>query len=304
MLILLIILINATSLWAQEDSTKVASQNPSPMQEYTRPHEKIKQTEFPGKIFKINDLLWKPLEVFIPPKVNKSKKMDLLIHFHGGSSSPAKYAAEKYNKGPIVSAAVSLGSGSRIYYNQFNDSALFARMIDSIQSGVTKLTGHKIEVKHIILSGFSAGYGAIKRILSYPVYYKQISGVILLDGIHTSYIPDRKVIFEGGKIDSAAFDIFLKLAMDASDKRSDKKFLITHSEVFPGTFVSTTEATDYLIRQLHLKRKPVLKWGPFGMQQISDIRNNNFRVMGFAGNSGPDHIDHFQSLYYFLNVLE
>jgi hypothetical protein len=82
-----------------------------------------------------------------------------------------------------------------------------------------------------------------------------------------------------------------------------KTNLITHSEIFPGTFVSTTEATDYLLNALGLKREPVLKWGPLGMQQLSETKRGRFAVLGFAGNAAPDHIDHLHALQWFLAAL-
>jgi hypothetical protein len=39
------------------------------------------------------------------------------------------------------------------------------------------------------------------------------------------------------------------------------------------------------------------------MQQLSDARLNGCRIMGFAGNTAPDHIDQLHSLFYFLNML-
>ena len=79
--------------------------------------------------------------------------------------------------------------------------------------------------------------------------------------------------------------------------------LITHSEVFPGTFASTTETTDWLLRQLKLRRRPVLRWGPGGMQQLSEVRRGRLAVMGFAGNSAPDHMDHLHGMATWLRTL-
>jgi hypothetical protein len=72
--------------------------------------------------------------------------------------------------------------------------------------------------------------------------------------------------------------------------------LVTHSEVFPGTFASTTETADYLLRAIGLKRTAVLEWGPVGMQQTSEARAGSFTLLGFAGNSAPDHVDHLHAL--------
>ena len=108
---------------------------------------------------------------------------------------------------------------------------------------------------------------------------------------------------EGGLIDSVSLEPFIKFAREAANKSSGRKFLFSHSEIFPGTFVSTTETADYLLRVLNIDAKPVLKWGPLGMQQISEASEGNFYVLGFAGNTAPDHIDHFHGFYYFLSKL-
>ncbi|MFA3782204.1 hypothetical protein ABRY23_03985 [Melioribacteraceae bacterium 4301-Me] len=297
--IILALILGYSSTFPQEDSSKVALQNPSPMVDYTRKHERIFETKFQGISFSIDSLTSKPIEIYIPKKSQKRSKFDLVIHFHGNPNI-VKYAADKYN-GSIIAAILNLGSGSKRYYNQFEDSTLFKRIIDSVIAKTKYKIGVKPTLKKVILTGFSAGYGAIKKLLE--THSEDIDAVLLLDGLHASYIPDRKVLSEGGKIDSSAFDAFLRFALEASKEKSAKKFLITHSEIFPGTFVSTTEATDYILSKLKMRRKPILKWGPLGMQQLSYARKNHFMIMGFAGNSAPDHMDHLHAIYHFLNKL-
>lgn len=289
-------------LYPQEDSLKVASQNPSPMVEYTRTHERIIKTDFAGLSFTIDNFLINPIELFIPKKSLNSDILDLLIHFHG-AGFVVKNAVE-YQNTDIISVAVNIGSGSKVYFEAFKNKEVFNKLIDSIQMNCSQMLKREINIKRIHLSGFSAGYGAIKSILSFPEYFDIVSSVILLDGLHTSYIPDKKVLFEGGKIDSSALDIFMKLAAYSAENKSPaKKFLITHSEIFPGTFASTTETTDYLIHALAFKRQPVLKWGPLGMQQFSEVKKNNLTVLGYAGNSAPDHVDHLHALFYFFKKI-
>ncbi|MCX6627142.1 MAG: hypothetical protein NTW28_05885 [Candidatus Solibacter sp.] len=75
------------------------------------------------------------------------------------------------------------------------------------------------------------------------------------------------------------------------------------SEIFPGTFASTTETADYLLQQLNLTRRPVLKWGPMGLQQLSEARAGKFLLLGYAGNSAPDHVDQLHSLPVYLKWL-
>ena len=44
------------------------------------------------------------------------------------------------------------------------------------------------------------------------------------------------------------------------------------------------------------KRKAVLGWGPIGTQRSSEASRKNFFVLGFAGNTADDHIDHLYAL--------
>jgi hypothetical protein len=286
---------------AQQDSTRAASQNPSPMTESVRKHERIEQKEYPGLTFEIRDLFSKPVSVFVPRKSVKSKTFDLLIHFLG-APYVTEYAATRYH-GDLIAATLSVGSGSKAFNDAFQDTSKFLSLVDSLLSEAKARVGHNLKLRCLILSGFSAGYGAIRRILSTESNYARVDAVLLLDGIHTSYLPERKVLAEGGRVDSTGLLTYIKLASDAMSKKSHKRFLITHSEIFPGTFVSTTESSDYLLGTLSIGRKPVLKWGPLGMQQLSFAHKNHFEVLGFAGNTARDHVDHVQGLYWFLNRL-
>lgn len=287
---------------ANAQTTHSLSQYPSPMQEHTRQHTRIPPQHFTGYTFEINDLLPKPVSIYIPVKVARANATDLLIQFFG-SKNIVPYATEHYH-GRLIGVTVNLGSGSSVYERPFkDDSLLFVKLLDSVRKVISAKVNHLIKINHVIVSGFSAGYGAVRAILSVGRNRNIINNVLLLDGLHAGYIPDRKVLAEGGRIDSTAYDAFLEFCRMAVNAKSDKKFLFTHSEIFPGTFVSTRESAGFLLNQLGIKANPVLKWGPGGMQQISDASKNHFRIMGFAGNTAPDHVDHLENLYYFLNLL-
>ena len=284
------------------DSLHPAAQNPSPMVESTREHRRIQDEHLAGLRFTIPSLLPKPVEVFVPQKYQPSDSFCLLIHFLG----PA-YIVENASQefpAPIVAATISLGAGSSIFDRPFRDTSLFAVLVDSIQQRCREQLGHPCVFQRIYLSGFSAGYGAIRRIISTPENYRRVDGILLLDGIHASYVPEGRALADGGTIDSTHIHAFLDFAAEAAKPDSKKQFLITHSEIFPGTFVSTTEATDAILRTLGMRRKAVLMWGPLGMQQTSEAGSGRFLVLGFAGNSAQDHVDHLHALGEFLRKME
>jgi hypothetical protein len=296
-----VLMVHSVAFAQQSDSPKSGAQNPSPMADQTRRHERLPSQKYPGLEFKITDILSKPVEVFIPQKRRGAKNFALLLHFHG-AGFVTQYAATKHQHA-VVAATINLGSGSSVYGHAFEDSAKFPALLAAISDSLTQKLGHPVTMQKIILSGFSAGYGAIRKIIGTPQNFARVDAILLLDGIHASYIPERLVLAEGGQIDSSDVAAFLRFAAEAARKNSSKKFLITHSEIFPGAFVSTTEATDFILQTLGMKRQPVLKWGTLGMQQLSAAQRQHFAVFGFAGNTGPDHGDHLHALFYFLDRL-
>jgi hypothetical protein len=256
------------------------AQNPSPMVEHTRPHPRLEKPaqDLPGRHEQLSTG-----RLFIPAGLAGRKKVPLFVHFHG-SGWVAELAAAR-NASAVIS--VETGSGSGVYAKQFSDHQLFGKMLEE----ATEKTGITFET--ITLTCWSAGHGAIREILQTPQDYARVQRVMLIDGLHTGYTD--------GRPDPDHLNIFLQFARDAVAGR--KKMLITHSEIFPGTFASTTETTDWLLDQLNLKRRPVLRNGPMGTQQLSEVRSGNLVLIGFAGNSAPDHVDQFHSLPFYLKWL-
>src|SRR5262249_25374337 len=142
--------------------------------------------------------------------------------------------------------------------------------------------------------------GAIREILKSAESYGRITGLVCIDGIHTDYVDGKPGPLES-KIGTENLRVWEQAGRDAMAGR--KRVLITHSEIFPGTFASTTETADYLVARLGLPRRAVLRRGPMGLQQLSETRSGSFRLFGFAGNSAPDHVDQLHALGTWLKWL-
>jgi hypothetical protein len=269
-----------------------AAQNPSPMLETTRAHVRLTPQELGGTSRTFAGPGGKPVDIWIPDVARARDEVDLVVHFLGAAWLPEQ-AVAKLGDG-TVAAVVNLGAGSGVYHRAFSDPAAFDSLLDGITREVAAVTQRRSRVRRLTLAGFSAGHGAIRAILREPRHFARVNAVLLLDGMHTSYIPDGTVLAAGGAVDSTnllAFTDFARAAM-----RGEKRFLVTHSEIFPGTFVSTTETADWILRALGLRRTAVLEWGPRGMQQLSEAHAGRFEVLGFAGNTAPDHIDQLHAM--------
>src|ERR1035438_2936742 len=214
----------------------------------------------------------------------------ILFFFHGGTWLPEVAAAR--NKVAVVT--LQAGSGSASYTRLFDDPGRFPALLKEAEGKAGVRFGR------VMLGGWSAGCGAIRQILQAPDSYARVAGALMIDGIHTDYVDGKPGPGES-KIGGETLEIWQQLARDAIAGR--KRIIVTHSEIFPGTFASTTETADYLLKQLDLTRRPVLKWGPMGLQQLSEVRAGKFLLMGYAGNSAPDHVDQLQSLPVYLKWL-
>lgn len=275
-------------------SAQQATQNPSPMTDTTRPHPRIAKVEVPGQRTELTTL--KGAILFTGPKVRPDKPVPLIIHFHGVPWLMEYHIAKHFPKAALIT--VNLGSGSRVYGDPFVQPEMFQNLID--EAG--KVAATKKGWSSITLVGFSAGYGAVRAILRHDKYFRLVNNVLLLDGIHASYVPEGKRLADGGIIKTDDLDSYIKFARDAV--AGNKRFLISHSEIFPAMYASTTECVDYLLSTLGIKRVAKLKNGPVGMQQLSEINVKGFHIRGYAGNTGEDHGDQLQAMPEWLKLLK
>jgi len=230
-------------------------------------------------------------QLFIPAGLKLHSPAPVLFFFHSSPLIPEIAGAR--NKMVVIS--IRIGAGSAVYAKAFQDQKFFGNLLRESE------TKAGVQLKPITLAAWSAGCGAIRQIMSTPEYYAQISNTIMIDGIHTSYVNGKPGPLES-PVNPDPLQIFVKLARDAMEGK--RRVIITHTEIFPGTFASTTETADYILDQLGLHRHAILKWGPMGTQQLSEVRSGKFLLVGFAGNSAPDHVDQLQSLPAFLHWLK
>jgi len=262
------------------------AQNPSPMVEHTREHPRLTKQTPPGRRVDVG-----LGALFIPERVKNTRGVRLLLFFHGGDWLPEVAAARQRNMAVI---SVQAGAGSGTYANLYADPMRFPKLIADAE-GKSGLKFSEID-----LGGWSAGCGALRQILKDPASYERVSRVLCIDGIHTGYANGKPGPTES-QIDTDGLQTWLQFGRDAMAGK--KRLIITHSEIFPGTFASTTETADYLLREWGLKSHAVAKWGPMKTQTLSEVKKGRLLVIGFAGNSAPDHVDELHSLPEYLRWL-
>src|SRR5262245_60306744 len=221
-----------------------------------------------------------PLSVgtlFLPEKLPREGPLPMFLRFHG----PGWIAEVAARSGNLAVLSAQLGSGSAVYAKPFTDAKALAELLREAE---TK-SGRKLTL--VGLSGWSAGYGAVRAILRVEDYYRQVRWVVLLDGMHASYKDDKREPLP------AHLDEFVRFARDAAAGR--KQFLITHTQIVPGSYASTTETADHILAALSLTRMPA-KGVTAGLPVLTQAAKGGLRVLGCSGNTAADHVDHLHAL--------
>ena len=236
------------------------------MVEHTRAHPRLTKQTPPGR--RIGSL-------FLPEKLKLRSPVPLLVFFHGGDWLPEVAVARRSRMAVLTQPST------------MKDPAKLTTLLNEAESAAG------VKFAPLTLGGWSAGCGAIRELLKSPELYERTRALLLIDGIHTDYAAPG--------INTEKLEVWVRFAREAIAGR--RQMIVTHSEIFPGTFASTTETADYLLSTLQIPRHAVLRWGPMRTQQLSEARAGRFLVVGYAGNSAPDHVDQMHSLPKYLDWL-
>jgi hypothetical protein len=224
------VLLAFTMFLAQQPRNFVA------MAQRARAHSQLTEQTPPGRREKLD-----VGTLYIPTGL--PSRPPLLVFFHGDTWIPEVAA----NSNRMAAISVLAGEGSGVYSRLFEDPQRFLRLLKEAEVKAHKPFGH------VILGGWSAGCGALHQILRSPQSYSRVNAVICIDGVHADYVNGKPGPLESS-LTEENLQVWLHLGRDAM--AGHKRFLLTHSEIVPGTYASTTETADYLLK--HLRVSP---WG-------------------------------------------
>jgi hypothetical protein len=252
------------------------------------------QETIEGKIFKL-----KVGELLIPSEsVLNSEHIKIFIHLHGKGEVVQKAFVDSKINGILIT--IHLGMFSSPYRIAFSDSTLLDSIIHEAINLISTNFNKKLDYEkiRIVFTSFSAGYGGIREILKSERYYSKIDAIILLDGLHTDYVETEN----GKAVNPQQMKDFLRFARDAV--KFKREFIITHSEIIPEGYSSTTETANYLIDSTKTERIFAERLFDDGFVQKYYAFNGNFRIFGFYGNQAQDHLKHFYNIDKFLRMID
>lgn len=238
-------------------------------------------------------------ELLISPHFeSNSNSINLFIHLHGKASVVQNAFIKTKINGLLIT--IHLGMLSGPYRIAFSDSNFLQTILDEALEKIRETKGIDFSDRklNIFFTSFSAGYGGIREILKYEKYYSKIKGIILLDGLHTDYIETGS----GKIVNPIQMKDFLRFAKDAV--KFKKQFIITHSEIIPDGYSSTTETAKYLIDSTNTEIVYSERLFSEDFVQKYFAFNGNFRVYGFYGVNAADHMKHFNNIEKFLQMFD
>jgi hypothetical protein len=229
--------------------------------------------------------------VFIPEGCRSVESpYDLVVHFHGAPTS-LEPTYERSGIGGVL-AIFNLGLGSGKYEDTFADKAAFDDALARVGDVVAELCPGASHVqRRVALSAWSAGYGAVWKILDRQALANRVDAVLLADGLHAGFEPDHKAQRVVNSAQMAAFSLYADRAA-----AGEKLLAITHSSI-ATPYASTTETSSFLLMQQNIPRVSQNAPGPRpGMTLISRADRGDFHVQGYTGGDAPAHCDHLHAM--------
>lgn len=206
-------------------------------------------------------------------------EFDVIIHFHG--SKALRKELVKTARGVFV-VGIELGVGSGAYQRAFSDPEVFPQLLAGIEAAVVEHTQTPgAHIRKIALSGWSAGYGAIRAILRQPVA-DRIDSVILIDGLHTDYDEADPTQLVADQINP-----FVRFAQHAAKKQ--RFMFVSHSKIIPPGYASTTETSHYLVERVGGRVTASLANDSTYLSRYEQAQKGNFLMRGYLGESKYDH---------------
>lgn len=233
----------------------------------------------------------------LPPGFSSSDgSYDLILHFHGNVGLVEESVPVAGLEAAVV--IVNAGIGSSAYDQRFSGPAVLPSVLDHIDAELKERGLPNPKRRRVALTAWSAGWGAVSRILDNGTLGESLDAIIVLDGLHSAYGDKRSV----DRIRLQQIAAFAERA-----KRGEKLLSITHSEIDPYTYPSTRQTADELLKMVGLERGPagpepllpvLSQWHGIPREKLVRLRPTgethlgDFHVRGYTGETQEDHIAH------------
>ncbi|NUL83351.1 MAG: hypothetical protein HUU60_11615 [Armatimonadetes bacterium] len=212
---------------------------------------------------------------------------ELTIALHCNHRTGVEQFTKAGQGGALVTVALNGLSG--VYRERFADPRAFFDLVAQAE----REAGRTFD--RVALIAFSAGFGGVREILNQPKAAERVDRLLMLDSIHAGYEADG---IEPRKDQMAPFVRFARLAAEGK-----RRMAVTHSQVRPAGYASTTETADALAGALELRWRSASENLAPRLKLYRRCDRGRLTLLGFAGDTGEDHMQHLREMGVFLKLL-
>ncbi|MBS1721248.1 MAG: hypothetical protein JST35_12450 [Armatimonadetes bacterium] len=227
-----------------------------------------------GKVsdVKVGDLT---ATLFVPDGWKADGPARVCMHFH----TAAWYIVSQYQstglKDPVVT--FNFGQGSTVYGNPFKKEGSFAPWLAEVENQL------HTKVDRLVVSSFSAGFGAVRELIRQPDFLDKLETVVLSDSMYGSFTGDpatRTVLPEH----AACWKPLVERALAGKTT-----VVMTCSAIHPPTYAGTDEVSAALVKQMGGEMVEVT---PDGSEQslIRRYDKGKWHVWHYAGITPTAHM--------------
>ncbi len=220
--------------------------------------------------------------------ITSAGTVKLTMHYHGAIWYVIEEHARRNAKNPIL--CFYPGEGSNIYGRLYPTQEPFDEAITSVTVDLGRFVpGTKIA--SIELESFSAGYGAVRRLLAFPEVVDKTEAVVLADSLYASATTDSL----GVRVpDPEQMKPFIEYASLAAAGK--KKMVVAHSQIPITSYCSTKETADAIITALQLDKTELTDLPPEAAARgldfplVSRADRGGLHIWGYAGDNKKVHM--------------
>lgn len=216
--------------------------------------------------------------LFIPDGWLAQPKNRIAAHFH----SPAWYVVSQFQQTGLNSPVVTFnfGQGSTVYAGPFKKPGSFAEWLSKIESVIGGKVGQ------LVVTSYSAGYGAVRELVSQPAFLDRLETLVLSDSMYGSFAPEGAAT---RTVEPDHAKVWMPLAERAIAGKAT--VVITCSAIHPEAYAGTDEVSSALVKLLGGEMKPAtLDGSDQPLQATFDL--GRLFVWHYGGNSPEAHMTH------------
>lgn len=195
----------------------------------------------------------------------------LSVHFQGGTAIAEENFVRSGQEGVLL--ASTLAGLSSVFSKAYADTANFHALLAAAEASLsTRET--RVRFEPIVVTFFSAGYGAVRELLKDPILFERIDALVSADSIYASVVAD------GVRAPDAEQMVdFMRFAQAAA--RGEKTFVLVHGET-PTPYASTEECANLALASVAAVRSPAGRFTERGVPLHAEAHVGQFHLYSCA----------------------